>query len=104
MRSGRGASASRWQNYEDLEGELDKWYTGLPPELRYDVNRRTVPPPHVLFLHIQYWSTVLLLNRGLWVSRLGDRNVYSLSTAFQIGRGQVQSPLAAVGASQKRRS
>ncbi|TFK77447.1 hypothetical protein BDN72DRAFT_830615 [Pluteus cervinus] len=49
----------------DLETRLDQWYISLPEGLTFDAaSRRTIPPPHVLFLHIRYWGTVLLLNRA----------------------------------------
>lgn len=50
-----------------LEQLLDKWYIELPDALRYDAGgaRSAVPPPHVLTLHMQYWTVVLLLHRPL---------------------------------------
>ena len=52
----------------ELEARLDQWYFSLPEELRYETtSRRQVPPPHILFLHIRYWGTVLILNRALYV-------------------------------------
>jgi hypothetical protein len=51
-----------------IEGRLDQWYITLPAELRYDVtSKRCTPPPTILFLHIRYWGTVLLLHRALSV-------------------------------------
>lgn len=48
-----------------FESQLDQWYISLPQHLRYDPsNKRKVPPPHVLFLHVRYWGSVLLLNRA----------------------------------------
>jgi hypothetical protein len=54
----------------ELEQALDKWYLELPDHLRFDPSPRTpnknnVPPPHVLTLHMKYWTTVLLLHRPL---------------------------------------
>ncbi|KAG6909434.1 hypothetical protein DXG01_000588 [Tephrocybe rancida] len=56
---------SRHSEAQFLEGLLDKWYIGLPENLRYDIGspKRPTPPPHVLTLHMQYWCTVLLLHR-----------------------------------------
>jgi hypothetical protein len=49
-----------------LEERLDQWYIELPEGLRYErTSERTVPPPHILVLHIRYWNTVLLLHRAL---------------------------------------
>jgi hypothetical protein len=53
-----------------LEEDLDKWYLDLPESIRYDVAApsNNVPPPHILTLHMQYWTAVLLLHRPLYVS------------------------------------
>lgn len=49
----------------ELEARLDQWYHQLPVDLVYDpASKRAVPPP-VLFIHIKYWFTVLLLHRAL---------------------------------------
>jgi hypothetical protein len=52
-----------------LETRLHQWYTELPEYLRYDSSgsQRIIPPPHILLLHIRYWSAVLLLHRALYV-------------------------------------
>lgn len=51
-----------------LESRLDQWYIDLSDNLRYDpASKRNVPPPPVLFIHIKYWSAVLLLHRALYV-------------------------------------
>jgi len=56
---------SRTKSLADLETRLDQWYVGLPDGLRCDTtSNRIVPPPHILFLHIKYWGTVLLLHRA----------------------------------------
>ena len=42
---------------------LQKWYRQMPPHLKFEVPS---PPPHkraVAFLHLQYWSTTMLLTR-----------------------------------------
>jgi hypothetical protein len=50
----------------ELEKRLDQWYIDLPEELRYEsVGKRAVPPPHIMVLHVRYWSAVLLLHRAL---------------------------------------
>jgi hypothetical protein len=57
---------SRAKRLADLESRLDQWYIDLPDVLRYDTaSKRAVPAPHILFLHIKYWGTVLLLHRAL---------------------------------------
>lgn len=56
---------SRRSLHGSLEARLHQWYIGLPEALRYDSkSKRTIPPPHVLFLHVRYWGTVLLLHRA----------------------------------------
>jgi len=60
--TGRG---SRRAVLHGLESRLDQWYIDLPDELRYDpASKRNIPLPAVLFIHIQYWSAVLLLHRA----------------------------------------
>ncbi|KAG6888743.1 hypothetical protein C0992_007586 [Termitomyces sp. T32_za158] len=58
-------TSSRHSEAKFLEGLLDKWYIGLPENLRYEIGsiKRQTPPPHVLTLHMQYWCAVLLLHR-----------------------------------------
>ncbi|KAF5348929.1 hypothetical protein D9756_009732 [Leucocoprinus leucothites] len=53
-----------------LEGVLNKWYLDLPEHLRYDIAATpdrdassSIPPAHILTLHMQYWCAVLLLHR-----------------------------------------
>lgn len=60
--TGRG---SRRAVLHSLESRLDQWYIDLPDDLRYDpASKRNTPPLAVLFIHIQYWSAVLLLHRA----------------------------------------
>lgn len=50
----------------DLESRLDQWYITLPDELQYDgANKRYMPPPQLIILHLRYWGAVLLLHRAL---------------------------------------
>ena len=57
---------SRQAIQADLESRLEQWYIALPEDLQYDTsNKRRIPPPQVLFLHIRYWSAILLLHRAL---------------------------------------
>jgi hypothetical protein len=85
--TGRG---SRRAILHGLESRLDQWYIDLPDNLRYDpASKRNVPQPAVLFIHIQYWSAVLLLHRALYVE-LWDSEFSLLippCTAFPIGKG-----------------
>ncbi|KAJ7597406.1 fungal-specific transcription factor domain-containing protein [Mycena floridula] len=56
---------SRREVLVTLEAQLDQWYLNLPRTLQYDVaSQRNLPPPHILFLHIRYWGSVLLLHRA----------------------------------------
>lgn len=73
----------------ELEARLDQWYYQLPADLRYDpASKRAVPLPPVLFIHIKYWFTVLLLHRALYANSLllQITDKYSL-VVFQTGRG-----------------
>jgi hypothetical protein len=57
---------SRQAMLADLDSRLDRWHVTLPEDLQYDTsNNRCTPPPHILFLHLRYWSAVLLLHRAL---------------------------------------
>ncbi|KAL4241803.1 Transcriptional Regulatory Element [Abortiporus biennis] len=50
---------------EKLESSLHQWYFNLPEHLTYsDTARNHVPLPHILSLHIEYQSAVLLLHRA----------------------------------------
>lgn len=73
-----------------LESRLDQWYIDLPENLRYDpASKRNTPPPPVLFIHIKYWSAVLLLHRALYVELWNSESMLlmGLYTAFPIGKG-----------------
>ncbi|KAL0946295.1 hypothetical protein HGRIS_012543 [Hohenbuehelia grisea] len=58
--------ASRHAEAQFLEGLLDKWYLELPEHLRYDpaAAKTSIPAPHILTLHMEYWCAVLLLHRS----------------------------------------
>ena len=61
-----------WQKqlikFNDLEMRLDRWYNDLPVHLQFDVQRASqAATPHILTLHFQYWSAVILLHRKLFV-------------------------------------
>lgn len=84
-------NVSRRSLSADLEARLDQWFIRLPEELRYETtSRRQVPPPHILFLHIRYWGTVLILNRAFIPNWKGaeftSRNTFELK-AFDLAQG-----------------
>ncbi|KIY50437.1 hypothetical protein FISHEDRAFT_64668 [Fistulina hepatica ATCC 64428] len=52
---------------EELENALHRWYVDLPVSLQFDIADKrssSVPPPHILVLHLRYWGAVLLLHRA----------------------------------------
>ena len=57
------------QSSETLLSHLDqglaKFYLDLPPHLRYSVNSKVPPPPHILVLHCQFFCALILLHRPL---------------------------------------
>ncbi|KDE03870.1 hypothetical protein MVLG_05692 [Microbotryum lychnidis-dioicae p1A1 Lamole] len=46
-----------------LDQSLASWYLALPPQLVYSPASKRVPPPHVLSLHLQFYSALILLHR-----------------------------------------
>ncbi|KAL8286842.1 hypothetical protein RQP46_003848 [Phenoliferia psychrophenolica] len=46
-----------------LDQSLASWYLALPPHLSYNPASKKVPPPHVLSLHLQFYSALILLHR-----------------------------------------
>ncbi|KAH0581073.1 hypothetical protein H2248_012207 [Termitomyces sp. 'cryptogamus'] len=76
----RPTSSRRHSEAKFLEGLLDKWYIGLPENLRYAIGsiKRPIPPPHILTLHMQYWCAVLLLHRPFIPNALYDSRSKSL--------------------------
>ncbi|KIO08530.1 hypothetical protein M404DRAFT_23073 [Pisolithus tinctorius Marx 270] len=70
---------SRRAILSDLEARLDQWYHQLPDGLSYDpASKRIVPPPPILFIHIKYWSAVLLLHRAFIPNWSGsDSDLYN---------------------------
>ncbi|PCH33995.1 hypothetical protein WOLCODRAFT_87174 [Wolfiporia cocos MD-104 SS10] len=51
---------------QQLEQRLHSWLINLPDQLRYSTTSSIVTPlPHVLLLHIEYCTAVLLLHRAL---------------------------------------
>ncbi|ORY73251.1 fungal-specific transcription factor domain-domain-containing protein [Leucosporidium creatinivorum] len=46
-----------------LDQSLASWYLALPPHLAYNPASKKVPPPHVLSLHLQFYSALILLHR-----------------------------------------
>ncbi|KAF8297788.1 hypothetical protein DL93DRAFT_759698 [Clavulina sp. PMI_390] len=48
-----------------LEQSLDKWFIELPEALRWDYGSALSPPPNVMVVHMEFWCSVLLLQRPL---------------------------------------
>ncbi|TNY20133.1 fungal-specific transcription factor domain-containing protein [Rhodotorula diobovata] len=46
-----------------LDQSLASWYLALPPHLQYNPASSKVPPPHILSLHLQFYSSLILLHR-----------------------------------------
>ncbi|BGP14207.1 hypothetical protein JCM10213_005900 [Rhodosporidiobolus nylandii] len=46
-----------------LDQSLASWYLALPPHLQYNPAGTKVPPPHILALHLQFYSSLILLHR-----------------------------------------
>lgn len=47
-----------------LDQSLASWFLALPPHLAFNISsKRSVPPPHVLCLHLQFYSALILLHR-----------------------------------------
>ncbi|KAF9225551.1 hypothetical protein BS17DRAFT_751446 [Gyrodon lividus] len=68
--------ASRRAVLGNLEARLDQWYLELPDDLRYDpASKRNTPPPPVLYIHIKYWSAVLLLHRAFIPNWKGSESI-----------------------------
>ncbi|KAG8948397.1 hypothetical protein FRC04_009767 [Tulasnella sp. 424] len=56
------SSSTRYRERALIEQKLDKWLIELPEAFRCE-NPNKPTSPNVLTLHMQYWCTVLLLNR-----------------------------------------
>ena len=48
-----------------LDQSLASWYLALPSHLAYNPASKKVPPPHVLALHLKFYSALILLHRPL---------------------------------------
>ncbi|GAA5872802.1 hypothetical protein JCM8547_005707 [Rhodosporidiobolus lusitaniae] len=46
-----------------LDQALASWYLTLPAHLQYNPAGAKVPPPHILALHLQFYSALILLHR-----------------------------------------
>ncbi|KAL0951642.1 hypothetical protein HGRIS_008322 [Hohenbuehelia grisea] len=75
---------SRREAFRRLESSLDQWLIDLPENLRYDPTSKRPQPPHVVFLHIRYWSAVLLLNRGLIPNWKGNGDTQNNSSIIEL--------------------
>ena len=62
----------RQVEFARLEQLLDRLLIDLPEHLRFAHTqpRYFTQPPQILTLHMQYWCTVLLLHRPLYVASL----------------------------------
>lgn len=78
IRAGPGRQAESVR----IEQALDKWYMNLPAHLQLDATAAatapSLPPPHLLSLHLAYWCTVILLHRPLFVHFSAKRFVWYL--------------------------
>ncbi|KAH9910628.1 uncharacterized protein B0H18DRAFT_1067830 [Fomitopsis serialis] len=67
---------------ERIHSRLLQWSIDLPEVLRYSSqSRQPCPPPHVLVLHIQFWSMMLLLHRPFIPKGMRSRTPPSASSA-----------------------
>ncbi|KAJ3556519.1 hypothetical protein NM688_g1984 [Phlebia brevispora] len=67
------SESRRRDHLDDLENSLHNWLIDLPEPIQYHENgKRPIPPPHVLVLHIEYYSAVLLLHRAFLPDWDGD--------------------------------
>ena len=57
------ASGNKQLFLSEMRGKLDEWLTDLPTDIRYNRMARSPASPPVLYLHIQYWVTVIVLHR-----------------------------------------
>ncbi|GAA5936055.1 uncharacterized protein JCM15063_002694 [Sporobolomyces koalae] len=46
-----------------LDQSLASWFLALPPHLSYNPASSDVPAPHILSLHLQFYSSLILLHR-----------------------------------------
>ncbi|KWU41105.1 hypothetical protein RHOSPDRAFT_13191, partial [Rhodotorula sp. JG-1b] len=46
-----------------LDQSLASWFLALPPHLQYNPAGKSVPPPHILSLHLQFYNSLILLHR-----------------------------------------
>jgi len=67
---------------ERIHSRLLQWSIDLPEALRYSSqSRQPCPPPHVLVLHIQFWSMMLLLHRPFIPKGMRSKTPPSASSA-----------------------
>lgn len=65
----------RRQLLDQLESALHTWMIELPDDLRYhESGSRVQPPPHVLVLHAEYYTSLLLLYRAFIRVRNDDQD------------------------------
>ena len=77
---------------DELESALHNWMIELPDELRFhETGSRTPPPPHVLVLHAEYYSALLLLYRALYVPIELQLTKFLLTSSTQPSSSNVRS-------------
>ncbi|KAL7420955.1 hypothetical protein Q5752_004909 [Cryptotrichosporon argae] len=69
-----------------LSANLDQWKASVPPEITFDptADRDDAPPPHVLSLHLMFYTLVTLLHRPFVETgnrQMSDPNIVALSWA-----------------------
>ncbi|KAK9427073.1 hypothetical protein V1505DRAFT_359151 [Lipomyces doorenjongii] len=62
--SERASNDELMESAEKTFHALQRWKLTLPRELQFDSsNVQTVPPPHILLLHVQYHAFIIILHR-----------------------------------------
>lgn len=56
-----------------LDQNLANWYLELPEHLRWSPSSKKIPPPHVLTLHAQFYTALILLHRPFIPGQGGPR-------------------------------
>ncbi|CAL1694956.1 unnamed protein product [Somion occarium] len=72
-----GGENLRRSSLDKLETRLHQWLFQLPEHLAYcETSKRVTPLPHILALHIEYQSALLLLHRA-FIPSWDDRDAFS---------------------------
>ncbi|KZT29821.1 hypothetical protein NEOLEDRAFT_1160329 [Neolentinus lepideus HHB14362 ss-1] len=79
-----------------LDEALRRWYFGLDECLRYAPSSNlSTPPPHVLVLHVMYWSTVLLLHRAFFPVKSDNNDTQPQTPEHIVARARTECQGAA---------